>query len=197
MLDDLVPTLATNKTTVPGQDHAFYVTFFDEHNNKYVNQSQNGTEEEILMKKKVAYCHIRQSLSQPNEAVPIRYVAIMSPLQPRLGKRATLGITAAIWVWSSILSAPNLIYFTTEMDYLPDGSIRSPPKKRLDCFANFSSSQQKSRFEENTIAMTQGNFERNLQVGANHKLFDTIQIHKFQAQVKVSKFQLENTKELP
>ncbi|XP_028028937.1 tachykinin-like peptides receptor 99D isoform X2 [Bombyx mandarina] len=53
-----------------------------------------------------------------------RYVAIMSPLQPRLGKRATLGITAAIWAWSSFISSPNLIYFTTENVSLPDGTIR-------------------------------------------------------------------------
>ncbi|KAL4711731.1 hypothetical protein ACJJTC_003498 [Scirpophaga incertulas] len=53
-----------------------------------------------------------------------RYVAIMSPLRPRLGKRATLGIAAAIWAGSSVLSSPNLIYFTTETDELPDGTKR-------------------------------------------------------------------------
>ncbi|CAG4918000.1 unnamed protein product [Colias eurytheme] len=53
-----------------------------------------------------------------------RYVAIMSPLQPRLGKRATLGIAAAIWAGSCIISSPNFLYFTTETDLLPDGSLR-------------------------------------------------------------------------
>ncbi|KPJ19314.1 Tachykinin-like peptides receptor 99D [Papilio machaon] len=53
-----------------------------------------------------------------------RYVAIMSPLRPRLGKRATLGIAAAIWAGSSVLSSPNIVFFTTEMDTLPDGSTR-------------------------------------------------------------------------
>ncbi|CAK1598509.1 unnamed protein product [Parnassius mnemosyne] len=53
-----------------------------------------------------------------------RYVAIISPLRPRLGKRATLGIAAAIWAGSSILSSPNIAYFTTEVDILPDGTTR-------------------------------------------------------------------------
>ncbi|XP_068631120.1 tachykinin-like peptides receptor 99D [Battus philenor] len=53
-----------------------------------------------------------------------RYVAIMSPLRPRLGKRATLGIAAAIWAGSSIISSPNIAYFTTDVDELPDGSTR-------------------------------------------------------------------------
>ncbi|XP_032513055.2 tachykinin-like peptides receptor 99D isoform X1 [Danaus plexippus] len=53
-----------------------------------------------------------------------RYVAIMSPLRPRLGKRATLGIAAAIWAGSSVISSPNIIYFTTDVDLLPDGTTR-------------------------------------------------------------------------
>ncbi|XP_050343718.1 tachykinin-like peptides receptor 99D isoform X1 [Nymphalis io] len=53
-----------------------------------------------------------------------RYVAIMSPLKPRLGKRATLGIAAAIWIGSSIISSPNVVYFTTDVDILPDGNTR-------------------------------------------------------------------------
>ncbi|XP_045490304.1 tachykinin-like peptides receptor 99D isoform X2 [Pieris rapae] len=53
-----------------------------------------------------------------------RYVAIMSPLRPRLGKRATLGIAAAIWAISCVVSSPNFLYFTTETDPLPDGNVR-------------------------------------------------------------------------
>ncbi|CAG4975826.1 unnamed protein product [Parnassius apollo] len=53
-----------------------------------------------------------------------RYVAIISPLRPRLGKRATLGIAAAIWAGSSIISSPNIAYFTTDVDILPDGTTR-------------------------------------------------------------------------
>ncbi|CAG9136568.1 unnamed protein product [Plutella xylostella] len=55
-----------------------------------------------------------------------RYVAIISPLRPRLGKRATLAIAAAIWAGSCVISSPNLIYFTTaDVETLPDGSSRS------------------------------------------------------------------------
>ncbi|CAH4035652.1 unnamed protein product [Pieris brassicae] len=53
-----------------------------------------------------------------------RYVAIMSPLRPRLGKRATLAIAAAIWAISCVVSSPNFLYFTTETDPLPDGNVR-------------------------------------------------------------------------
>ncbi|XP_048478822.1 tachykinin-like peptides receptor 99D isoform X2 [Plutella xylostella] len=54
-----------------------------------------------------------------------RYVAIISPLRPRLGKRATLAIAAAIWAGSCVISSPNLIYFTTaDVETLPDGSSR-------------------------------------------------------------------------
>ncbi|CAF4813810.1 tachykinin-like peptides receptor 99D isoform X1 [Pieris napi] len=53
-----------------------------------------------------------------------RYVAIMSPLRQRLGKRATLGIAAAIWAISCVVSSPNFLYFTTETDLLPDGNVR-------------------------------------------------------------------------
>ena len=49
MLDDLVPTLATNRSTAPGHDHNFYVTFFDDVNNRYVNESHNATEVNFLL----------------------------------------------------------------------------------------------------------------------------------------------------
>ncbi|XP_055586420.1 tachykinin-like peptides receptor 99D isoform X2 [Uranotaenia lowii] len=42
-----------------------------------------------------------------------RYVAIMSPLRPRMGKRTTLCIAAAIWVVGIIISSPMLLFFTT------------------------------------------------------------------------------------
>ncbi|XP_063360190.1 tachykinin-like peptides receptor 99D isoform X4 [Cydia amplana] len=60
-----------------------------------------------------------------------RYVAIISPLRPRLGKRATLGIAAAIWAGSSLISSPNLVYFTTDTVDLPDGT------RRRVCFAKW------------------------------------------------------------
>nr|UNA06200.1 tachykinin-like protein receptor [Hyphantria cunea] len=206
MLDDLVPTTASNRSTAPGFEHNFFVTFYDELSNKYVNTSQNYTETYqsfilpwwrqvlwtvlfagmvvvatvgnlvviwiVLANKRMRsvtnyflvnlsvadamvstlnvtfnftymlnsdwpfghfYCKFCQFVAVLSISASVftllaisvdRYVAIMSPLRPRLGKRATLGITAAIWVWSSILSSPNLIYFTTDNDILPDGSIR-------------------------------------------------------------------------
>ncbi|XP_021956485.1 tachykinin-like peptides receptor 99D [Folsomia candida] len=45
-----------------------------------------------------------------------RYSAIMNPLRPRMGKRVTLGIAAAIWVVGSIIGAPNIFFFTTYED---------------------------------------------------------------------------------
>lgn len=44
MLDDLVPTIAANKSTAPGFEHNFYVTYFDENSNQYVNTTHNDTE---------------------------------------------------------------------------------------------------------------------------------------------------------
>lgn len=42
-----------------------------------------------------------------------RYMAIMNPLRPRMGKRLTLGIAAGIWIGGVILSMPMLIFFQT------------------------------------------------------------------------------------
>ncbi|XP_045120407.1 tachykinin-like peptides receptor 99D isoform X1 [Portunus trituberculatus] len=42
-----------------------------------------------------------------------RYIAIMHPLRPRMGRKATILIVVWIWVSSVCLSLPNLIYFTT------------------------------------------------------------------------------------
>uniref|UniRef100_A0AAG5CUZ0 G-protein coupled receptors family 1 profile domain-containing protein n=1 Tax=Anopheles atroparvus TaxID=41427 RepID=A0AAG5CUZ0_ANOAO len=49
-----------------------------------------------------------------------RYVAIMSPLKPRMGKKATLCVAAAIWILGTIISSPMLLFFTT---YPVDGHI--------------------------------------------------------------------------
>lgn len=42
-----------------------------------------------------------------------RYIAIMDPLRPRMGKRSTLCIAAAIWIVGIIISCPMLFFFTT------------------------------------------------------------------------------------
>ncbi|XP_037296583.1 tachykinin-like peptides receptor 99D isoform X1 [Manduca sexta] len=206
MLDELGPTIASNRSTSITEFHNFYVTFYDVENERYVNTTPNATEvyqsfilpwwrqvlwtvlfagmvvvatvgnlvviwivlankrmrsvtNYFLVNLSVAdamvstlnvtfnftymlnsdwpfghfYCKFCQFIAVLSISASVftllaisvdRYVAIMSPLRPRLGKRATLGITAAIWAWSSIISSPNLIYFTTETDFLPDGNVR-------------------------------------------------------------------------
>lgn len=42
-------------------------------------------------------------------------MAIMNPLRPRMGRRATLCIAAAIWIAGVILSFPNLLVFKAEL----------------------------------------------------------------------------------
>uniref|UniRef100_A0A182NS64 G-protein coupled receptors family 1 profile domain-containing protein n=1 Tax=Anopheles dirus TaxID=7168 RepID=A0A182NS64_9DIPT len=42
-----------------------------------------------------------------------RYVAIMNPLKPRMGKKATLCVAAGIWIVGTIISCPMLLFFTT------------------------------------------------------------------------------------
>ncbi|KAH8278835.1 hypothetical protein KR018_010219 [Drosophila ironensis] len=43
-----------------------------------------------------------------------RYVAIIRPLQPRMSKRCNLAIAAVIWLASSIISCPMMIFHRTE-----------------------------------------------------------------------------------
>ncbi|XP_052863309.1 tachykinin-like peptides receptor 99D [Anopheles cruzii] len=42
-----------------------------------------------------------------------RYVAIMNPLKPRMGRKATLCVAAGIWIVGTIISSPMLLFFTT------------------------------------------------------------------------------------
>lgn len=59
---------------------------------------------------------VSQALVQftPDSFLPsTRYMAIMNPLKPRMGKRATLCIAAAIWIVGIIISSPMLLFFTT------------------------------------------------------------------------------------
>ncbi|XP_049846878.1 tachykinin-like peptides receptor 99D [Schistocerca gregaria] len=42
-----------------------------------------------------------------------RYLAIIRPLKPRMGRRTTLGIAGGIWVLGSLMSLPMLLFFTT------------------------------------------------------------------------------------
>ncbi|XP_059616176.1 tachykinin-like peptides receptor 99D [Phlebotomus argentipes] len=53
-----------------------------------------------------------------------RYMAIMNPLRPRMGKRTTLCIAAIIWIVGVILSCPMLVFFTTYDQHLQEGEVR-------------------------------------------------------------------------
>lgn len=53
-----------------------------------------------------------------------RYIAIINPLRPRMGKRTTLCIAAGIWIVGIILSCPMLLFFTTFDQELRNGEIR-------------------------------------------------------------------------
>ncbi|RZF35287.1 hypothetical protein LSTR_LSTR011669 [Laodelphax striatellus] len=53
-----------------------------------------------------------------------RYMAIMHPLRPRMGRRTTLCIAGAIWVVGTVLSLPMLIFFTTVVQDFPNGDSR-------------------------------------------------------------------------
>ncbi|XP_075216071.1 tachykinin-like peptides receptor 99D isoform X2 [Lycorma delicatula] len=53
-----------------------------------------------------------------------RYMAIMHPLRPRMGRRTTLCIAAVIWVVGTVLSLPMLIFFTTIVQEFPNGDSR-------------------------------------------------------------------------
>ncbi|XP_046611343.1 tachykinin-like peptides receptor 99D [Neodiprion virginianus] len=53
-----------------------------------------------------------------------RYMAIMNPLRPRMGRRATLCIAVAIWMVGAILSLPMLLFYTTFTQKFDNGEVR-------------------------------------------------------------------------
>ncbi|OXU27414.1 hypothetical protein TSAR_003759 [Trichomalopsis sarcophagae] len=53
-----------------------------------------------------------------------RYVAIVNPLKPRMGKRTTLCIALAIWAVGAVLSLPMLLFYTTFTHNFPNGEVR-------------------------------------------------------------------------
>jgi len=42
-------------------------------------------------------------------------MAIMYPLRPRMGKKTTISIAVVIWIASSAISVPNLVFYTMEV----------------------------------------------------------------------------------
>ncbi|GIY60814.1 tachykinin-like peptides receptor 99D [Caerostris darwini] len=53
-----------------------------------------------------------------------RYMAIMHPLKPRMSRTTTLNITVWIWIFSVILSFPNLLYSVTRIETFVNGDHR-------------------------------------------------------------------------
>ncbi|KAJ8911952.1 hypothetical protein NQ315_012763 [Exocentrus adspersus] len=53
-----------------------------------------------------------------------RYMAIMTPLKPRMGKRLTLLFALLTWILGVLVGIPSILFFQTETDYLIDGSER-------------------------------------------------------------------------
>ncbi|XP_014211867.1 tachykinin-like peptides receptor 99D [Copidosoma floridanum] len=53
-----------------------------------------------------------------------RYVAIVNPLKPRMGKRMTLCVVIAIWVVSALISLPMLFFYETATQNFTNGEIR-------------------------------------------------------------------------
>ncbi|XP_050532584.1 tachykinin-like peptides receptor 99D isoform X2 [Daktulosphaira vitifoliae] len=73
-----------------------------------------------------------------------RYIAIIHPLRPRLSRKTTLMIAAGIWLISTILSIPNLIFFTTTTtaEKLRDGG------ERVICYAEWPDGSTTESFQE-------------------------------------------------
>ncbi|XP_070502684.1 tachykinin-like peptides receptor 99D isoform X2 [Chironomus tepperi] len=57
-----------------------------------------------------------------------RYMAIMNPLKPRMGKKLTLCIAVLIWIIGIISSCPNFFFFTT---------FDIPTEDRVVCYAEW------------------------------------------------------------
>ncbi|XP_070526208.1 tachykinin-like peptides receptor 99D isoform X3 [Cardiocondyla obscurior] len=53
-----------------------------------------------------------------------RYMAIVNPLKPRMGKKATLCVAIIIWIIGAILSLPMLLFYTTYTQNFMNGEVR-------------------------------------------------------------------------
>ncbi|XP_066981472.1 tachykinin-like peptides receptor 99D isoform X1 [Macrobrachium rosenbergii] len=79
------------------------------------------------------YCKISQFVSVLSICASVftlmaisfdRYIAIMHPLRPRMGRKATITIAVWIWVSSICVSMPTMIFFTTDNIPEKDGEER-------------------------------------------------------------------------
>ncbi|XP_069700376.1 tachykinin-like peptides receptor 99D isoform X2 [Periplaneta americana] len=71
-----------------------------------------------------------------------RYMAIMNPLRPRMGRRTTLCIALGIWVVGTALSMPMLVFFTTFAHEFSDGGIR------VVCYAEWPDGPSTESYQE-------------------------------------------------
>ena len=60
-----------------------------------------------------------------------RYMAIMNPLRPRMGKRATICIAIVIWIVGAVLSLPMLLFYRTYTQNFVNGEVR------VICYGDF------------------------------------------------------------
>ncbi|XP_015910851.1 tachykinin-like peptides receptor 99D [Parasteatoda tepidariorum] len=80
-----------------------------------------------------AYCKISNFIAIVSVAASVftlmaisfdRYMAIMHPLKPRMSRSTTLNICLWIWVFSVLLSLPNLLYSMTIVEEFTNGEFR-------------------------------------------------------------------------
>ncbi|BFF92261.1 tachykinin-like peptides receptor 99D [Drosophila madeirensis] len=80
------------------------------------------------------YCKISQFIAMLSICASVftlmaisidRYVAIMRPLQPRMSKRCNLAIAAVIWLASTLISCPMMIFYKTEEVPVQGNSTRT------------------------------------------------------------------------
>ncbi|KAL5284974.1 TACR2 family protein [Megaselia abdita] len=102
-----------------------------------------------------AYCKISQAVSIISISASVltlmaisfdRYMAIINPLRPRMGKRCTLTIAAGIWLFSIFLSIPMLSVFTTASLY---PAIDHVPVERTVCYGKWPDGDTNNSYMEN------------------------------------------------
>lgn len=83
-------------------------------------------------------------------------MAIMKPLRPRMGKRTTLAIAAAVWLTAVVLSWPNIMYFTTYRQEIADGQYR------VVCYMEWPDGATNESVMENWYVHTHANNSRTI-----------------------------------
>ncbi|XP_055377131.1 tachykinin-like peptides receptor 99D isoform X2 [Condylostylus longicornis] len=97
------------------------------------------------------YCKISQFVSTLTISASVftlvaisidRYMAIINPLKPRMGKRCTLAIAAGIWIISVVIACPMFLFFKTESLELEDGG------ERIVCFLEWPDGETNNSLQE-------------------------------------------------